>query len=91
MDLATDVYRSLFQQEPADPRARHYKEEVWRHTPTLVQPSMSEALLAPFTVSEMQDAVRDIDGQKCLGEDGLSRAFFTTFWEQIHQPLLATF
>ena len=52
---------------------------------------MCEALLAPFTVAEMQDAVREIDGQKCRGEDGLSRAFFTTFWEQIHQPLLAAF
>ena len=91
MDVATDFYRSLFQQEPPDPRARCCRKEVWRHIPTLVQPSMSEALLAPFTVLEMQDAVRDIDGQKCPGEDGLSKAFFTTFWEQIHQPLLAAF
>lgn len=58
---------------------------------TLVQPSMREALLAPFTVAEMQDAMRDIDVQKWPGEDGLSRAFFTTFWEQVHQPLLVAF
>ena len=51
---------------------------------------MGEALLAPFIVTEMQEAVRDIDGQKCLGEDGLSRAF-TTFSKHIHQPLLAAF
>ena len=52
---------------------------------------MGENLLAPFTTEEMQDAIMSIDGQKCPGEDGLSRAFFTTFWEQIHQPLLAAF
>ena len=52
---------------------------------------MGEALLAPFTMTEMQEAVRDIDGQKYRSEDGLSRAFFTIFWEQIHQPLLAAF
>ena len=52
---------------------------------------MGEALLAPFTIAKMQDAIRDIDGQKCLGEDGLTRAFFTTFWEQIHLPLLSAF
>ena len=45
---------------------------------------MREALLAPFIVIEMQEVVRDINGQKCLGEDGLSKAFFTTFWEQVH-------
>ena len=59
--------------------------------PTLMHPSMRKALLAPFTVTEMQDAVSDIDGQKYPGEDGLSKAFFTTFWDQIHQPLLAAF
>ena len=84
MDLATDYYRTLFQQEPPDPRARRCMEEVWRHTPTLVQPSMRETLLTPFTITEMQNAVRDIDGQKCPDEDGLSKAFFTTFWEQVH-------
>ena len=52
--------------------------------PILVQPSIREALLVPFTITEMQDVVRDIDGQKCPGQDGLSKAFFTTFWEQIH-------
>ena len=91
MYTATDYHRTLFQQASPDPQARHCREEVWSHTPTLIEPSMGEALIAPFTITEMQEAVRDIDGQKCLGEDMLSKAFFTTFWEQIHQPLLAAF
>ena len=46
---------------------------------SIVQLRMGEDLLAPFTTTEMQDAMVVIDGQKCPGEDGLSRAFFTTF------------
>ena len=84
MEVMTHYYKTLFQQELPNPRARHRREEMWSHTPSLVQPSTGEALLAPFTVTEMQEAVRDIDGQKYRSEDGLSRAFFTTFWKQIH-------
>ena len=49
--------------------------------PHQVQPSMGETLMAPFTTAEMQDAVMTNDGQKCPSEDGLSRAFFTTYWD----------
>ena len=63
MGMATDFYRTLFQQEeqPA-PRTRRCREEVWRHTSTIVQPSMRMTLVAPFTTTEMQDAVMAIDG-----------------------------
>ena len=56
MDMAIDYYKTLFEQEPQDPRARHCREEVWSHIPTLVQPSMGEVLTAPFMVTEMQEA-----------------------------------
>ena len=85
--MATDFYRTLFQQELPAPRTRRCREEAWRHTPPIIQPSMQASLMAPFTTTEMQEALMAIDGQKCLGEDGLSRAFFTTFWDQIQQPL----
>ena len=91
MEMATNNYMTLFQQERPTVRARYYREELWSHTPRLMQPSMGETLLAPFTMTKMQEAVLAIDGQKCPGEHGLSKAFFTTFWEQIHQPLLAAF
>ena len=65
MGMATDFFRTLFQQEqqPA-PRTMRCCEEVWRHTPTIVQPSMMKALVALFTTAEMHDAVMAIDGQK---------------------------
>ena len=91
MGMATNFYRTLFQQEQQAPRTKRCREEVWRHTSTIVQPSMEEAFVAPFTTTKMQDAVMAIDGQKCPGEDGLSKAFFTSYWDQIHQPLLAAF
>ena len=52
---------------------------------------MGEALMAPFTTAEMPNEVMAIDGQKCPSEDGISRAFFTTYWDRIHQLLLAAF
>ena len=81
MGTATDFYRTLFQQDLPAPRTRRCREEVWRHTPSIVQPSMQTTLMAPFTTIEMQEALMAIDGQKCPGEDGLSRAFFTSFWD----------
>ena len=90
MGMTTDFYQTLFQWELPAPRTRRC-HEVWRHTPSIVQPSMQATLMAPFTTIEMQEALMAIDGQKCPGEDGLSRTFFTAFWDQIQQPLLAAF
>ena len=86
MGMATDFYRTLFQQKQP-PRTKRCREEVWRHTPTIVQPNMRTTLVAPFSTAKMQDAAITIDGQK----DGLSKTFFTSYWNQIHQPLLAAF
>ena len=47
--------------------------------------------MAPFTLTKMRAALMAIDGQKCPGEDGLSRAFFTAFWDNLEQPLLGAF
>ena len=77
MGMATDFYRGLFQMEQPTPRTKRCCEEVWRHTPSIIQPSMRMTLVVPFTIAEMQDALLAIDGQKCPGEDGLSTAFFT--------------
>lgn len=43
---------------------------------------MGEALLAPFIEQELLAAFIEQGAQKCPGEDGLSRTFFLTFWEQ---------
>lgn len=62
MEIATDYYKTLFQKEQLAPRARRCREEVWRHTPRLVQPRMQETPVAPFTTLEMRDAVMAVDG-----------------------------
>ena len=36
MGLATDFYQTLFQQELVALRTRRCREEVWRHTPSIV-------------------------------------------------------
>ena len=53
MGIATDFYQSLFQQEQPAPRTKHCREEVWRHTPSIVQPSMGEELVALFTTAKV--------------------------------------
>ena len=53
MEIATDYYRTLFFQGQPAPWARCCREEVWSHTPSLVQPSMGESLFMPFTTTEM--------------------------------------
>lgn len=58
MELATDYYKTLFQQKFTDPRAYRCRDEVWSHTSTLIQPSIGEALLTPFIVIEMQRRIR---------------------------------
>jgi hypothetical protein len=37
-------------------------------------------LVAPFSMEEIEDAVRDSDGSKCPGPDGFNFAFIKTFW-----------
>ena len=63
------------------PRAARCKEQVWSHILTMVSARMRESLMTPFTVQELLDAFTEKDGQKCPEEDGLSSAFFLTFWD----------
>lgn len=43
------------------------REQVWRHTPSLVTPYMGEALLAPFTELKLPTAFAKDGKHKCLG------------------------
>ena len=91
MGIVSDYYSELFQQKHLHSWAMWCREHVWHHILTVVSPRMRELLLAPLTEQELLDTFTEQDGQKCSGKDGLSRAFSLTFWEQIHQPLLASF
>ena len=53
-----------------------------------VTPSMCLILDAPFTERELQHAVAAIDASSCLGDDDLTKFFFTDFWDVLKGPLL---
>eukprot|EP00250_Pteridium_aquilinum_P016566 c23165_g1_i1 orf=154-390(+) len=49
---------------------------------------MCQELLRPFTLTELHDAIVALDVASCLGDDGLTRDFFQTFWDDLQLPLL---
>lgn len=91
MEIVTNYYRELFQQEFSHPHASRCREQVWSHILTMVSHRMRESCMTPFTIQELLDAFMEQDGHKCPGEDGLSHSFFPSFWDQIHQSLLSAF
>jgi hypothetical protein len=50
------------------------------HFPVLSEENNS-SLIAPFTLEEIEDAVKSSDGSKCPGPDGFNFAFIKEFWE----------
>jgi hypothetical protein len=65
----------------------HFSKEDWNR-PILDGidfPMLSEAdnnlLIAPFSLEEIEDAVKDNDGSKCPSPDGFNFAFIKAFWD----------
>lgn len=81
MCLASDFYASLFSDETCTEEVLGARQAVWSCTSSIVTDQMWTALMAPFTEIELAVAFQSQSGQKCPGEDGLSKAFFTTFWD----------
>ncbi|MCO5557481.1 hypothetical protein L7F22_011046 [Adiantum nelumboides] len=46
-----------------------------------------QPLCIVFCYIELRDAVHGLDGESCLGDDGLTRQFFIQQWDLISQPL----
>ena len=47
MEIVTDYYKELFQQEHPHLRAMRFREHVWSHISTVVSPRMRESLMSP--------------------------------------------
>ena len=56
MELATDFYRQLFQQEAVSARVQCCRQQVWDCIPSLVTEEMGRSLLEPFTEQELAEA-----------------------------------
>ena len=48
----------------------------WSFVQPVVSEDLQRSLLMPFSIQEMRDVVRGLDGALCLGDDGLTRQFF---------------
>ena len=62
-----------------------------RHVQRSVTDDMRNRLLAPFTESELLDALRALPRDRCPGEDGLSPSFFLTHWDLLKEGLVLAF
>ncbi|MCO5595280.1 hypothetical protein L7F22_049321 [Adiantum nelumboides] len=48
---------------------------------------MQTAIMRPFSLQEVTDAVHGLDGASCPGDDGLTRQFFMQYWDLVSQLL----
>ncbi|MCO5581256.1 hypothetical protein L7F22_035134 [Adiantum nelumboides] len=48
---------------------------------------MQTAIMRPFSLQKVTNAVHGLDGASCPGDDGLTRQFFMQYWDLISQPL----
>lgn len=60
------------------------EEEVLNGLPSLVTSVMNAQLLAPFTESEVKQAVFALGGMKAPDLDGFLRIFYQHYWETLH-------
>ena len=88
---ATHFYSSLLTCDEISGTSGESRQRVLRHVQRSVTDDMRRRLLAPFSESELLDAVRALPRDRCPGEDGLSPTFFLTHWDLLKEGLLLAF
>ena len=88
LEIASTYYEDLFTADPVSVEIQTARDTVWSHTRRSVTADMTPTLCAMFTLQELRDAVDALDPSSCPGDDGLSRQFFTTYWDVVSGPLL---
>jgi hypothetical protein len=81
----TDFYKKLFGSEP-DPKIK-LGNDFWRDRGRLVVED-NQWLTRPFTMAELEEAVRQMKTNIAPGPDGLSTSFYKNFWGQVKDDLL---
>ena len=88
MRMTTEFYSTLFTVEPVSQDILHAWRIVLHTMHASLTPSMCLALDTPFSELELQRAVSAIDASSCPRDDGLSKFFFSEFWDVLKAPLL---
>ena len=89
--IATHFYSSLLTCDETSGTSGESRQRVLRHVQCSVTDDMRRRLLAPFTESELLDALRALPRDRCPGEDGLSPSFFLTHWDLLKERLVLAF
>ncbi|MCO5596801.1 hypothetical protein L7F22_050871 [Adiantum nelumboides] len=67
------------------------RDEVWSFVRPVVSEDMQIAIMLPFSLQEVTDAVHGLVGVSCPGDDGLTRRFFMQYWDLISDSGLLPF
>ena len=86
-EIASQFYRELLTEDTLSPTSLESRQRVLSHVRRSVTEDMRLRLLAPFTSNELQDALRALARDSCLGEDGLLPSFFLRHWELLEEGL----
>ena len=76
LEIASSFYESLFTTDAITHEVIIVRDEVWSFVRLVVVEDLQRSLLMSFSIQEMRDAVRGLDGASCPGDDVLSRQFF---------------
>ncbi|MCO5576318.1 hypothetical protein L7F22_030127 [Adiantum nelumboides] len=87
LEMASVYYETLFTSDLLTGDVLDARDEVWSFVRPMVSGDMQTAIMRPFSLQEVIDAVHGLDGASCPGDDGLIRQFFMQYWDLIAQPL----
>ncbi|MCO5589254.1 hypothetical protein L7F22_043220 [Adiantum nelumboides] len=76
LEMALVYYETLFTSNPLIRDVHDARDEVWSFVRPVVSEDMQIAIMRPFSLQELTDAVHGLDGTFCLGDDGLTCQFF---------------
>jgi hypothetical protein len=81
-------YNNLFSREDAG--SIHLGDGMWDEKGSLSEEEAAE-LVKPFTLEEIERALKDMDISSAPGPDGLPVAFHREFWQDIKEVVLEMF
>jgi hypothetical protein len=85
---AKTFYKDLFGDEGGS--SIHLGEGFWTEKGRLTNEEAQE-LIRPFTVTELEEALKDMDSNTAPGPDGLSVSFYKEFWSEVKHTMLKMF
>lgn len=67
LDMTADYFERIFTADVCTPEVLLAREQIWQHTRPRCIDAMAEILLAPFTDTELRDAIESLDPSSCPG------------------------